>query len=93
MKTLLKMQTTIRAVFIQQGDVPVLAEEQARKVVVALSNEFGGKQIYFPKMHQQYKAVLHHQIIENFSGSNHNELAKKHNLSVSQIYNITKDKK
>jgi len=92
-KTLLKMQTTIRSVFIQEGDAPVLAEEQARKVVVALSNEFGGKQIYFPKMYRQYKTLLHHQIIAEFDGSNHNELAKKYNLSVSQIYNITKDKK
>ena len=93
MTTLLKLQTTIRDVFIQGGATPEPAEEQARKVVVALAAEFGGQQVYFPKMHKESKAALHHQVIAEFDGSNHDYLAKKHELSVAQIYNITRNKK
>ena len=92
-KSLLKLQTVIRDVFIQDGEADVFAEERARKVVIGLANKFGGQQIYFPKLHRESKAALHHQIITEFNGSNHDYLANKHGLSVTQIYNITRKKK
>ncbi len=64
------------------------AGKLARWVVLVLAEHFGGRQAYLPKGKQLKEALRDTQIWQDFKGQNHDELAKKYDLTVVRIYSI-----
>lgn len=64
----------------------MLGYEKATKVAKILS----GLKIYFPKLKHNCRQKIYEAIIKEFDGNNHEELSKKYNYSVRQIYTIVK---
>ncbi|MGL5331126.1 MAG: Mor transcription activator family protein [Peptostreptococcaceae bacterium] len=50
-----------------------------------LFEEFGGTSVYFPTEKMIYKEARHREIIDNYNGFNHKELAIKYNMSESYV--------
>ena len=51
----------------------------------ALFKEFGGTSVYFPTEKMIYKEARDREIISEYNGFNHKELATKYNMSESYI--------
>ena len=62
--------------------------------IKALFEEFGGTSVYFPTEKMIYKEARDREIIAEFNGFNHKELAARFNMSESYIRAIiNKNKK
>ena len=62
--------------------------------IKALFKEFGGTSVYFPTEKMIYKEARDREIISQYNGFNHKELAAKYNMSESYIRAIiNKNKK
>jgi len=64
------------------------ADQIARWVVLTLGVHFGGRQVYLPKGDVLYAALRDVKMWQEFTGHNHEQLAKKYNLSVVAVYKI-----
>ena len=53
--------------------------------IKALFKEFGGTSVYFPTEKMVYKEARDREIISQYNGFNHKELAAKYNMSESYI--------
>ena len=53
--------------------------------IKALFKEFGGTSVYFPTEKMIYKEARVREIISQYNGFNHKELAAKYNMSESYI--------
>ena len=53
--------------------------------IKALFKEFGGTSVYFPTEKMIYKDARDREIISQYNGFNHKELAAKYNMSESYI--------
>lgn len=53
--------------------------------IKALFKEFGGTSVYFPTKKMIYKEARDREIISEYNGFNHKELADKYNMSESYI--------
>ena len=53
--------------------------------IKALFKEFGGTSVYFPTEKMIYKEARDREIISQYNGFNHKELATKYNMSESYI--------
>ena len=53
--------------------------------IKALFKEFGGTSVYFPTEKMIYKEARDREIISQYNGFNHKELAAKYNMSESYI--------
>lgn len=60
--------------------------------LIALSNQFGGTQIYIPQTEMLIKNVKYKAIISEFDGCNIKALAKKYEVSESTVYRLVRDK-
>lgn len=67
-----------------------LARVLADEIATRFSHELGGAFLYFPKGRVFNTSKLHRQIWNEFTGANHNDLAKKYNINVISIYRILK---
>jgi Mor family transcriptional regulator len=56
--------------------------------VIRMSIIFGGTNMYFPKSDMLVKSIRDKRIRREFNGGNYKELARKYNLSESQVRNI-----
>lgn len=66
------------------------AEQVGREVAERMASHWGGQNIYFP-MGLSYKlSQRDRQIFDEFTGSNHSELARKYGVSLQWIYKIIK---
>ncbi len=61
--------------------------------VKALFKEFGGTSVYFPTEKMIYKGVRDREIMAEYNGFNHKELAIKYNMSESYIRSIINKQK
>lgn len=81
---------------LQPADLPDPYNEIAAKVgvetVLILAQEFGGMMHYFPKLDRSLRKVRDKKIKEEFNGLNQRQLARKYDLTVSQIRVILKVK-
>lgn len=62
------------------------------KNLIALSENFGGTQIYIPKKDELIKIKKYKAIFEEFDGTNIKELAIRYEVSESTVYRVIKDK-
>lgn len=53
--------------------------------IKALFKEFGGTSVYFPTEKMIYKDARDREIVSEYNGFNHKELAAKYNMSESYI--------
>lgn len=66
------------------------AEQVGREIADRMASHWGGQNIYFP-MGLSYKlSQRDRQIYDDFTGSNHSELARKYGVSLQWIYKIVK---
>ena len=80
------------------SDLPPQFENIAKKLGIEkakwLFEEFGGTSVYFPTEKMIYKAARDREIVSEYNGFNHKELAAKYNMSESYIRAIiNKNKK
>lgn len=68
--------------------------EAAHKISLALllaqANYGGGRMFYLPKGDRLRQAVRDHRIYNEFNGTNVDQLASRHHLTVQRIYEIIK---
>ncbi len=77
----------VQAILEAQGVDP----ERAWSIVLALGEEFSGRQPYFPQLSDILaRETRDVEICAEFNGSNHAFLAGKHGVAVSYIYRIVK---
>lgn len=62
----------------------------AVNLVYQFVESFGGTQAYIPSGAKYHQAIKEAQIIKEFDGRNSRQLAKKHSLSDSRIFQIIK---
>ncbi|PCI62014.1 MAG: hypothetical protein COB35_04860 [Gammaproteobacteria bacterium] len=71
-----------------------VTDEQAEELAIAVCEEmidrYSGLQFYFPKGRSFMSIIMHSRIFQQFNGTNVNELAKQHNVSVQHIYRVVK---
>lgn len=66
------------------------ADEVGQNIADRMAAHWGGQNIYFP-MGLSYKLSQRDRLIyDEFNGSNHSELARKHGVSLQWIYKIIK---
>lgn len=74
------------------SDLPPQFENIAMKIGIditkVLFEEFGGTSVYFPTEKMIYKCARDREIISQYNGFNHKELAIKYNMSESYIIAI-----
>ena len=79
------------------SDLPPQFENIAMKIGIditkVLFEEFGGTSVYFPTEKMIYKEARDREIISEYNGFNHKELAAKYNMSESYIRAIIKRNK
>ncbi len=62
------------------------AQELGWDAAILVNTELAGQQAYFPRRH--LVSQRDRQIYREFNGTNHAYLAKKHDMTERQIYNI-----
>ncbi|MGL5717221.1 MAG: Mor transcription activator family protein [Paraclostridium sp.] len=71
------------------SDLPPQFENIAMKIGIditkVLFEEFGGTSVYFPTEKMIYKEARDREIIAEYNGFNHKELASKYNMSESYV--------
>lgn len=74
------------------SDLPLQFENIAIRLGIEkakwLFEEFGGTSVYFPTEKMIYKEARDREIISEYNGFNHKELASKYNMSESYIRSI-----
>ena len=65
------------------SDLPPQFENIA--IELGIFKEFGGTSVYFPTEKMIYKEARDREIISEYNGFNHKELATKYNMSESYI--------
>lgn len=66
------------------------AQDAGDAIADDLAINWGGQYITVPKDMKYRSAKRAQQIVDDFNGSNHSELAASHSLSVNAIYKILK---
>lgn len=67
-----------------------MATQISKQLAQHLTNNWRGQIIYFPKNHGGTLDERDKQIYAEFNGKNHQQLAKKYDLAVQQVYKIVK---
>ena len=77
---------------LKLSDLPPQFENIADRIGLdkakMLFEEFGGTSVYFPTEKMIYKDARDREIISQFNGFNHKELAVKYNMSESYVRSI-----
>ncbi len=79
-----------RQTLIELGIDPDLADQAGCAISEMLANEWGGQLVNIPKDHHYRLASRDLAIYEEFNGTNHGQLARKHGVTVRAIYKIVK---
>jgi Mor family transcriptional regulator len=66
------------------------AAQIGESIACAMAEHWGGQLIYFPKGKFLFLSKRDRQIYAEFTGHNHKELARRHNVSEQHIYRIVK---
>ena len=82
---------------LKLSDLPPQFENIAQELGIEraklLFKEFGGTYVYFPTEKMIYKGVRDREIMAEYNGFNHKELAIKYNMSESYIRSIINKQK
>lgn len=79
------------SILIKRGMPKEAADEIGEEIADHLATNWGGQMITFPKDIYYRVAKKHAAVVAEFTGTNHDELARKYGLSVRAIYKIIKD--
>jgi len=88
--TLAEMVAAVFSAFVSKGKPTPLAEVDAEVAVRAIYSTFRGSQIYIPFNAATERAFLHARIFAEFDGHNQQELCRKYEMSVQNVYRIIK---
>jgi Mor family transcriptional regulator len=88
--TLMEMIDFVSHAFVSKGKPKAVADAEAEVAVVAIYKEFRGSTVYIPLLTATEKALLHMRIFDEYDGKNVNEIAKRHGMSVQNVYRIIK---
>lgn len=61
-------------------------EEDFLLLFITLCDYMGGTMVYFPKGRKLQQVIVRQSVISDFNGNNHAEVARRHGLSVQQVY-------
>ncbi|MDK2587352.1 Mor transcription activator family protein [Romboutsia sedimentorum] len=82
---------------LKLSDLPPQFENIAQELGIEraklLFKEFGGTSVYFPTEKMIYKEARDREIIADYNGFNHKELAIKYNMSESYVRSIINKQK
>lgn len=78
---------------IRQGMSGKQALMVAEESTDTILDEFGGENLYIPKNISGKAARRNRQIYDEFTGDNHDELAKKYGVTLQRIYAIIKEQR
>lgn len=70
------------------GALRTIAESAGIETALRVAADFGGGWLYIPKMTTFQRKVRNRRIFREFDGANHHDLARRHRLSVPEIYRI-----
>lgn len=73
------------------GVLSAAATSAGQAVAAHLAAQWGGQLIYFPKGMASIVQEKRRQIVQEFTGNNHAELARKHGVSVTHVYAILRE--
>ena len=74
--------------YVKHGNTKEQAEANAQISVDVMISIMGGQSVYFPKGIVLKAARRSDRILEEFTGFNHAELARRHDVSEQYIYRI-----
>lgn len=69
-----------------------IAKEAGKEAMLKIAARYQGTGMYFPKLDSLIQEIRNQRIREEFTGTNHNELAIKYNLTASWIRTIVAPK-
>lgn len=69
-------------------DLQMIAEEISLDFALKLSQKFGGMRLYIPKHETLLRSIRNQQLKNEFNGRNQRPLARKYNLTESQVRSI-----
>lgn len=84
------LEAQATAFLLAQRIAPEVASTMSKKLALHLCRNWGGQLIYIPKNQGGELDERDKQIYAEFNGKNHQQLAKKYDLAVQQIYKIIK---
>lgn len=67
--------------------------ELTRQVVRRITDYFGGMNIYLPKTETAFKTDIEEAIYQAFTGSNHKEVVRSFNITITHLYEIIRRKR
>lgn len=79
-----------RQTLIDMGIDPELADQAGCAISEMLANDWGGQLVNIPKDHHYRVGRRDLIIYEEFTGTNHDVLARKYGMTVRAIYKIVK---
>lgn len=85
------MLAHITSALVDLADMP--ADQAARlgqEITDRMASHWGGQNIYFPMGLSARLSERDRKIFEEFDGSNHSDLARKHKVSLQWVYKIIK---
>jgi len=88
-----KFYLRVKNALVDKKVEPTVAADVAKQVTEQLEDECGGLNLYISKKRINKANLKREQIISEFRGNNHKQLAKKHNLSIVHVYRILKEHK
>lgn len=80
-------------VLLGQGVDKIQATAIAEESTDTVLDEFGGENLYIPKNISGKAARRNRQIYDEFTGDNHEVLAKKYGVTLKRIYAIIKEQR
>jgi Mor family transcriptional regulator len=89
-ETLREMIDAVSAAFVAQGKQKPKADLDAQVAVEAIYSIFRGCNVYIPFSAGTRTALTHARIFAEFDGHNHQDLARRYEMSVQAIYRIIK---
>ena len=69
-------------------DIQMIAEIFGIDIALKLSENFGGMRLYIPKHETLLRSIRNQQIKNEFNGRNQRPLARKYNLTETQVRSI-----
>jgi len=77
-----------KGVLIKNGITEETAAKFSRDISKQMCEQWGGQLIYFPYWLREELSERDLKIYQEFKGDNHQELSRKHHLSIQAIYRI-----
>jgi len=88
------MAAHVQSVLIEYGEIdPIKASSLSAEAVERVAKAWGGITVYFPKGDYIQSHRMAQDVWHDFNGSNVQELARKHGISLVWAYKIIKNKR